>query len=293
MKQNDDTVCKNYALVTPENDQSCNISFGLNNFILSTMQADYDIKTVKFWSDGCASQLRSQFAFFMLSKFDHSINIEWNYFEANHGKGVVDGIAGTVKHPVYSHVLTNRVVVKSPKQFAEYANEILPKITVQYVENESMELGYQSECREKVQKVIGTLEVHCVKQFMQNSSCQLKLFMTSKSHNPLAEVQYQVALLPQHVSYNIGIYVLVRYEGELWPGQITKVEQDRVRVKCFQKAAAQGSIWRWPDKPDEGFYQNGDVEREIETALDIGRSSSSLKSSNLLFRVAELYYLYK
>ena len=119
MKQNDDTVCKNYALVTPENDQSCNISFGLNNFILSTMQADYDIKTVKFWSDGCASQFRSQFAFFMLSKFDHSINIEWNYFEANHGKGVVDGIGGTVKHAVYSHVLTNRVVIKSPKQFAE------------------------------------------------------------------------------------------------------------------------------------------------------------------------------
>ena len=81
MKQNDDTVCKNDALVTPENDHSCNISFGLNNFILSTMQADYDIKTVKFWSDGCASQFRSQFAFFMLSKFDHSINIEWNYLK--------------------------------------------------------------------------------------------------------------------------------------------------------------------------------------------------------------------
>ena len=117
------------------------------------MQTDYDIKTVKFWSDGCASQFRSQFAFFMLSKFDHSINIEWNYFEANHGKGVVDGIGGTVKHAVYSHVLTNRVVIKSPKQLAEYANEIMPKITVQYVENESMELRYQSECHEKANKL--------------------------------------------------------------------------------------------------------------------------------------------
>ena len=147
MKQNDNTVCKNYALVTPENDHSCNISFGLKNFILSTMQADYDIKTVKFWSDGCALQFRSQFSFFMLSKFDHSIiDIQWNYFEANHGKGVVDGIGCTLKHVVYSHVVTNTVVIKSPKQFAEYANEILPKITVQYVENESMELGYQSEC---------------------------------------------------------------------------------------------------------------------------------------------------
>ena len=56
MKQNDDTVCENYSLVTPENDHSCNRCFGPNNFILSTMQVDYDIKTVKLWSDGCASQ---------------------------------------------------------------------------------------------------------------------------------------------------------------------------------------------------------------------------------------------
>ena len=117
--------------------------------------------------------------------------------------------------------------------------------------------------------------------------------MTSESHNPLAEVQYQETLLPQHVSYNIGMYVLVRYEGELWAAQITKVEQDRVRVKCFQKEAAQGSIWRWPHKPDEGFYQSGDVEQKIETPIDIGSCSSSLRSSNLLVRVAELDYLYK
>ena len=294
LKAADDIVGKNFPLVTPENDHSCNISFGLNNFILSTMQADYDIiKTVKFWSGCCASQFRSQFAFFMLSKFDHSINIEWNYFEANHGKGVVDGIGGTVKHAVYSHVLTNRVAIKSPKQFAKYANEILPKITDQCGENESMELGYQSECQEKAKKVNRTLKVHCVKRFMQNSSCQLKFFMTSKSLDPLAEVQYQVAVFPQHVSYKIETYVLVQYEGELWPGQVTKVEQDIVRVKCFQKAAAQASIWRGPHKPDEGFYQIGDVEQKIETPLDTRSTSSSLRSSNLLVRVAELDYLYK
>ena len=167
-----------------------------------------------------------------------------DYFEVNHGKGVADGIGGTVKHVVYSHVLTKRVVIKSPKQFAEYANKILPKITDQYVDNESMELGYQSECQEKAKKVKETLKVHCVKRLMQNSSCQLKFFMASKSHNSLAEVQYQVGLLTQQVSYNIETYVLIQYEGELWPRQITKAEQDRMRVKCFQKAAAQGSIWR-------------------------------------------------
>ena len=163
MKQNDDTVWKNYALVTAENDHSCNISFGPNNFILSTMQAVDKIKLLahglnvpdhfmklalkglKLSNFGLMAALPNlQFAFFMLSKFDHSINIKWNNFEANHGKGVVDEIGSTVNHAVYSHVLTNRVTIKSLKQFVEYANEILPKITVQYVENESMELEYQN-----------------------------------------------------------------------------------------------------------------------------------------------------
>ena len=164
---------------------SCNISFGLNNFILSTMQTDYDIKTVKFWSDGCASQFRSQFAFFMLSKFDHSINIEWNYFEANHGKGVVDGIGGTVKHAVYSHVLT---------ELSSNPQSSLQSMQMKYCQKLLFNLWrmnpWSSECREKAKKVKGTLKVHCVKWFMQNSSCQLKFFMTSKSHNPLAEAQY-------------------------------------------------------------------------------------------------------
>ena len=50
---------------------------------------------VIFWSDGCASQFRSQYAFYMLTKFDTDIDIQWHYFEANHGKGVVDGIGGS------------------------------------------------------------------------------------------------------------------------------------------------------------------------------------------------------
>ena len=155
MKQNDDTVCKNYALVTPENDHSCSISFGPNNFILSTTQADYDINSLSAnptkWSNtlkqfvgnfmklvlkglklsdfGLMAVLPNlQFAFFMLSKFDHSINIKWNNFEVNHGKGDVDEIDSTLKHAVYSHVLTNRVVIKSLKQFAKNANEILPEL---------------------------------------------------------------------------------------------------------------------------------------------------------------------
>ena len=74
--ENHQIVCSNYALITPENDHSCNISFGLNNFLTEQISKEKDAKVI-FWSDGCASQFRSQYAFYMLTKFDTDIDIQW------------------------------------------------------------------------------------------------------------------------------------------------------------------------------------------------------------------------
>ena len=80
IKEGDNVVCKNYALVTPENDHNCNISFGLNNCMISQICSDYNIHAVKFRSDDCASQFRNQYDFYMLSKFDAKINLQWKSF---------------------------------------------------------------------------------------------------------------------------------------------------------------------------------------------------------------------
>ena len=121
IKEGGNVVCKNYALLTLKNDHSGNISFGLNNFMISQIYSDCNIHTVKFWFDGCASQFCSQYASYMLSKFYAKSDLQQNYFEANNGKGAVDGNGGTVKHAVYSHVLTKQVVIKSLGEFADYA----------------------------------------------------------------------------------------------------------------------------------------------------------------------------
>ena len=84
------TVCKSYALATEENDHSCNVSFALNHIIICQISSEYCVSTNNFWSNGCASQFRSQYAFYMLSKFDPILNLEWHFFEANHGKGGIE-----------------------------------------------------------------------------------------------------------------------------------------------------------------------------------------------------------
>ena len=70
------------------------------------------------------------------------------FFEANHGKGAIDGIGGTLRHAVFRHVLSNKVVIKSPRQFAEYADSILPNISGIFVDDGILQLDYYEECRE-------------------------------------------------------------------------------------------------------------------------------------------------
>ena len=151
------------------------------------------IQFIQFWSDGCASQFCSQYAFYVLSKYNAKINLQWNYFEANHGKGAVDGTGGTAKHAVYSHVLTKQVVIKSSREFADYANSILPRITVHYIDNDSMVLDHHDECRVKAIYIPGTLKVRYVERTVSKSSCKLSFFTTYQSKEALKETEYAIS----------------------------------------------------------------------------------------------------
>ena len=55
---------------------------------------------------------------------------------------------------------------------------------------------------------------------------------------------------PLKVEFQVGIYWLVNYEEELWPGQITKITSSSlIHVKCYKKATAPvSSTWRQPKK---------------------------------------------
>ena len=65
----------------------------------------------------------------MIAKYDN-MKIWRYYFEANCGKGPVDGIDGSVKHAVYRNVLSKKIIIESPQQLASYAGSILPNIQV-------------------------------------------------------------------------------------------------------------------------------------------------------------------
>ena len=64
------------------------------------------------------------YVFQLLTIIQPGLHIECHYNEANHGKGPMDGIGGTIKNLVYRRVLARDIVINNPKQFASYANEI-------------------------------------------------------------------------------------------------------------------------------------------------------------------------
>ena len=120
------------------------------------------------------------------------------------------------------------------------------------------------------------------KQKTQALSRKFTFFITYQSKEALKQIEYAVSCIP--FSLVEGNYYLVNFEGEPWLGQLIKLTKSGAIVKCLQKAAVVGSIWRWPEKPNEEEYVLGDICQEIETPL---------RSSNLSVHVCELDYLYK
>ena len=118
-------------------------------------------------------------------------------------------------------------------------------------------LDHQDECRQKTSYIPGTLKAHYVERTVSKSSCKFTFFITYQSKEALKEIEYAVCCVP--FSFVEGNYYLVHFEEELWPGQLIKLTKSGTIVRCLQKAAVVGSIWRWPEKPNEEEYVLEDI----------------------------------
>ena len=78
-----------------------------------------DVQQVYVFSDGPSSQFKNKYVANFLHTLNKIVQSQWNYmyFVTSHGKGVVDGIGGSVK--VILHNLENRILC--PQAMALYA----------------------------------------------------------------------------------------------------------------------------------------------------------------------------
>lgn len=74
-----------------------------------------------------------------------------------------------------------------------------------------------------------------------------------------------------------GDFVVVEYEGRLYPGEVKVVKKQGAEVSCMEK---RGINWKWPLKPDQIYYQQSEITQVITAPKKISRRG--------LFSVPEL-----
>ena len=91
-----------------------------------------NIEQIKVFSDSPTSQFKQRFLFSNLYawEMEHDLKITWNFFATSHGKGVVDGIGGTVKRAVWRHVKAERAQVTNASEYSTLGKRLCPNIHI-------------------------------------------------------------------------------------------------------------------------------------------------------------------
>lgn len=96
------------------------------------------LKKVYYFSDGSAVQYKNRKNFSNLchhtEDFD-GVEAEWHFYATSHGKGVCDGVGGTVKRLATKASLQNPVnnQISTPLQLFEWGKENIPSVMFFYV----------------------------------------------------------------------------------------------------------------------------------------------------------------
>lgn len=138
------------------------------------------VEKINIFTDGASSQFKSKFIMAILHLYEvrYGIKIHWHYFASSHGKGVVDGIGGTVKSAVWRRAKAGKTM-RCAKDFADTAAEACPKIRIIYVPTEEIEENEENlnDHWEDLRSVRNTHRIHSV----QTEGCYYKVKVAEES----------------------------------------------------------------------------------------------------------------
>ena len=109
--------------------------------ILHYLKEKYEnIQEIDVFSDGASSQFKQRFLFSNLYNWEtkFKIKMRWHFFATSHGKGVVDGLGGTVKRTVWRFVRSGRGQAASAEEFYKVAADRNPLIHIEFLSSEQI-----------------------------------------------------------------------------------------------------------------------------------------------------------
>ena len=85
------------AVASKSSDHSHIAALTCIDFVIKEVERHNSLTKIIKWNDGFVLQFRSRFVYKLLANYRRDLQLKWDYNEAHHGKGPMDGIGGNNK----------------------------------------------------------------------------------------------------------------------------------------------------------------------------------------------------
>ena len=147
----------------------------IDKILKEVKECNPGLKVVHIFSDGPSSQFKNRYIVSFLKAYHQKtgVKILWHYFATSHGKGVVDGIGGTVKRMVWNEVSTRKVAsVTNAESFASVAKQCCQSTKVAFITKKDIEKASRilqlDDIFKNAKAFPGISKLHCLE--VHNSS---------------------------------------------------------------------------------------------------------------------------
>lgn len=162
-------TCESHIIISDDFEHEKTSVLVFMSTVLETLvkQKHPEVTKAHIFSDGQSSQFKNKYIVSILSKLAKIVQVQWNYFATSHGKGVVDGIGGTIKRLVWNASQSRRASpVTDAKSFHEVATKLNSSVSVHLMEkkeirNRATSLGLSKSFKEVV-ALPGISRFHCI-----------------------------------------------------------------------------------------------------------------------------------
>ena len=197
-------------------------------------------------------------------------------------KVLLDGIGGTVKRTVWRLIRSERSHVTTPHDYAALAKQLCSNVQIEFVSKSEIDqqFAFLDAKWEGVMAVPQTHRVHCIQasgadqvKVAETSNeidkcfriCQIRktiitpLTQSATGEDSPLDDDIQPCQLPPNLT--IGLWVIVKYTDEEYPGEVTSIEDSDIEVSVVHKSV---NAWKWPRPEDKTFYPATQIIRVID-----------------------------
>lgn len=255
---------KSYSFLSDELEHSkYSVATCIERIFENMISCQPTINTLIVFSDGAASQFKNRFLVNYLELLREKFKLktlEWHFFATSHGKGVVDGIGGTVKNvarrQMLSKVSANNVNLPI-NNAASFITKVQPLTVVELSEYKSADVRAMEELFQKHQihdapNITGIQSLHSVKLSANTTlvsmtaiSSTTAIELITKADTPSNDDEHNEPSTSTEI--NVHSIIAIAYEDGFSLGEVVlKVDNDEWKVKLMEKST--NGAFKWTKK---------------------------------------------